>query len=122
MREHDLAGRFGGEEFSLLMPHVDADEAVRIAERLRGILGQILIPASSQAGEAPPHITVSIGVATLTKGVSDLTDLLVAADTALYRAKRAGRNTVRLADHSPEASAAPAREKSKPPAGAGPAV
>ncbi|HEV2451762.1 MAG TPA: GGDEF domain-containing protein, partial [Streptosporangiaceae bacterium] len=115
MREYDIAGRFGGEEFSLLMPHADADEALHIAERLREILGQIPIPAGFQTGEDPPHITVSIGVAALTTGVSDLTDLLAAADTALYRAKRAGRNAVRLADHPPEASAAPAREKSKPP-------
>lgn len=127
MRDYDLVGRFGGEEFSLLLPHADAAEALQIAERLRGILGQIQIPAGPSPGDDPPHITVSIGLAALTEGVSDLTDLLAAADTALYRAKRAGRNTVRLADHPPRVpsgapparpSAVPAREKSNPRAGA----
>jgi len=100
LREYDLAGRFGGEEFSLLLPDTDADEAMRVAERLRVILSQIAIPA--QSADAPePHITVSIGVAVLVPGLSDLTELLAAADTALYRAKRAGRNLVRLAGAAP---------------------
>ena len=96
LREYDLAGRFGGEEFSLLLPDTDVDEAVRVAERLRLILSRIAIPAPAADGE-DPHITVSIGVAVLAPGLNDLTDLLAAADSALYRAKRAGRNLVRLA-------------------------
>jgi diguanylate cyclase (GGDEF)-like protein len=100
MREYDLAGRFGGEEFSLLLPHADGTEALSIAERLRAALAVIPLPGGSEAGDRP-HITVSIGVAALTDGISDLTDLLAAADTALYRAKRSGRNAVRLADHPP---------------------
>jgi len=101
MREYDLAGRFGGEEFCLLLPHADAEEAVRIAERLRVILSHIRIPANAVPGENPPTITVSIGVAVLTRGINDLTDLLAAADAALYRAKNSGRNAVRLADYPP---------------------
>jgi diguanylate cyclase (GGDEF)-like protein len=97
MREYDLAGRFGGEEFTLLMPHADATEALRIAERLRAILACIPVPASTPPGQDPPRITASLGVAVLGPGLTDLTDLLAAADTALYRAKHAGRNTVRLA-------------------------
>ncbi|HEY2442992.1 MAG TPA: GGDEF domain-containing protein [Streptosporangiaceae bacterium] len=105
MREYDLAGRFGGEEFTLLLPHADAAEAIRIAERLRVALAAIPIPAPADPPPGdPPHITVSIGVASIVEGVTDLTDLLAAADTALYRAKRSGRNAVRLAGSPPPAS------------------
>jgi diguanylate cyclase (GGDEF)-like protein len=100
LREYDLAGRFGGEEFSLLLPDTDADEAMRVAERLRVILSRITIPAHGPDGDEP-HITVSIGVAELVPGITDLTELLAAADAALYRAKRAGRNLVRLAGAPP---------------------
>jgi diguanylate cyclase (GGDEF)-like protein len=98
LREYDLAGRFGGEEFSVLLPHADADEAVRIADRLRAGISQVTIAAST-SGDHPPGITASIGVAALSEGITDLTDLLAAADSALYRAKESGRDTVRLADH-----------------------
>ncbi|HEY3734804.1 MAG TPA: GGDEF domain-containing protein [Streptosporangiaceae bacterium] len=105
MREYDLAGRFGGEEFTLLLPHADAAEAIRIAERLRVALAAIpILAAAEQPPDDPPHITVSIGVASIVEGVTDLTDLLAAADTALYRAKRSGRNAVRLAGSPPPAS------------------
>jgi diguanylate cyclase (GGDEF)-like protein len=104
LREYDLAGRFGGEEFSLLLPDTDVDEAVRVAERLRLILSRIAIPAQAGDGEGS-HITVSIGVAVLAPGLNDLTDLLAAADAALYRAKRAGRNLVRLAGAPPPEAA-----------------
>jgi diguanylate cyclase (GGDEF)-like protein len=104
LREYDLAGRFGGEEFSLLLPDTDVDEAVRVAERLRLILSRIAIPAQSADGQ-DAHITVSIGVAVLAPGLNDLTDLLAAADSALYRAKRAGRNLVRLAGAPPPEAA-----------------
>lgn len=82
LRGYDLAGRFGGEEFTLLLPDADEAEALRIAERLRASLGEIPV----RAGEAP-RITVSIGVAAIVGGIADLTDLLAAADTALYRAR-----------------------------------
>jgi diguanylate cyclase (GGDEF)-like protein len=104
LREYDLAGRFGGEEFSLLLPDTDTEEAVRVAERLRVIMSRIAIPAQGTDGQEA-HITVSIGVAVLTSGVNDLTELLAAADAALYRAKRAGRNLVRLAGAPPPETA-----------------
>jgi diguanylate cyclase (GGDEF)-like protein len=101
MREYDLPGRFGGEEFTILLPHADAAEAARIAERLRQILAQIPIPGSGAPGENPSCITASVGVAVLAPGMTDLTDLLAAADAAMYLAKQAGRNTVRLAGEPP---------------------
>jgi diguanylate cyclase (GGDEF)-like protein len=104
LRPYDLAGRFGGEEFCLLLPAVTGDQARLLAERLRdqlarisvdlGALTQSLAPGLGPAAEA--RITVSIGVAALGDGISDLTELLAAADVALYRAKNSGRNNVQL--------------------------
>ncbi|HTX26142.1 MAG TPA: GGDEF domain-containing protein [Streptosporangiaceae bacterium] len=92
VRESDVVGRFGGEEFTILLPRTDAAEACRIAERLRTSAGQLGVCAA----EARIRVTVSIGVAVLGQHGGDLFELLAAADLALYRAKDAGRNTVRL--------------------------
>ena len=96
LRPYDLAGRFGGEEFCLLLPATDSDQAWLMAERLRGQLAQVPVD-SAIAPTAEAHITVSIGVAALSESISDLTELLAAADAALYRAKSSGRNNVQLA-------------------------
>jgi diguanylate cyclase (GGDEF)-like protein len=92
VRESDVVGRFGGEEFTILLPRTDATEACGIAERLRTSAGLLRVCAS----EARINVTVSIGVAVLGQHGGDLFELLAAADVALYRAKDAGRNTVRL--------------------------
>jgi diguanylate cyclase (GGDEF)-like protein len=95
LRPYDLIGRFGGEEFSVLLPHTGAAEAVHVAERLRRSLASEPLPGAP--GHDPLHVTVSIGVAaTEHPGDRDLTDLLAAADAALYQAKNDGRNTIRL--------------------------
>ncbi len=92
VRESDVVGRFGGEEFTVLLPRTDATEACGIAERLRSSAGLLRVCAA----EARIKVTVSIGVAVLGQHGGDLFELLAAADLALYRAKDAGRNTVRL--------------------------
>jgi diguanylate cyclase (GGDEF)-like protein/PAS domain S-box-containing protein len=89
LRGADVVGRMGGEEFVLLLPSADAEQAAAIAERVRLAIGD-------KAGEALPRVTVSIGVATLT-GEEDTATLLHRADCALYEAKRAGRNALRRA-------------------------
>jgi diguanylate cyclase (GGDEF)-like protein len=92
VRDGDLVGRFGGEEFTILFPRTNTDDAVRIAERLREAVSAIALPAG-QAG----NVTVSIGLATsdVTRIVgTDLDELIIAADAALYRAKGHGRNQV----------------------------
>lgn len=95
LRDYDVAGRFGGEEFSLLLPHTSVEDAYRVAERLRVQIAGM--PIMGDAGGAKPvHVTVSIGVAVLDASRRDLTELLAAADGALYRAKQAGRNQVHL--------------------------
>ncbi|HEY1916331.1 MAG TPA: GGDEF domain-containing protein [Streptosporangiaceae bacterium] len=104
-RKYDLTSRLGGEEFTLLLPHADPAEALDIAERLKSNLSQITVPADfvPPAADDPPPITACIGLANLTETTTDLTDLLTAADSALHRAKRAGRNTIRLAGLPPPA-------------------
>jgi diguanylate cyclase (GGDEF)-like protein len=94
LREYDLAGRFGGEEFVMLLPQTRATDAFRIAERVRAHIAQL--PITTQGGEQVT-VTVSIGVAALDAGSSrQLTDLLAAADAALYRAKASGRDQVQM--------------------------
>jgi diguanylate cyclase (GGDEF)-like protein len=100
IRPYDLAGRFGGEEFALLFPATEGAEAVRIAERLRRRVAGLTVAASERPGSLPVTVTVSVGVATLDAvgrgGEAGLTDLLAAADTALYQAKGEARNKVCL--------------------------
>jgi diguanylate cyclase (GGDEF)-like protein len=99
LREYDLAGRFGGEEFALLLPQTKPVDAYRIAERIRGYIAAMPIDVDGDPGAEPVTVTVSIGVAALgnhwdTGVASQLTDLVAAADAALYRAKRGGRDQV----------------------------
>ena len=90
VREGDTAGRWGGEEFALVLPDADVDGAALVAERLRAALAEktILSPEG-----VPLHVTASVGVASFpdSGGRAALVD---AADEALYRAKRAGKNRV----------------------------
>ncbi len=93
LRLYDQLGRFGGEEFTVVLPRTGAEEAARIAERLRRAVCGVPV----LLGDVPVELSVSIGVAVLGDHGHDLTDLLAAADHALYRAKEAGRNQVALA-------------------------
>jgi diguanylate cyclase (GGDEF)-like protein len=94
LRDYDLIGRFGGEEFCVLLPHTTAPEAQQAAERLRHKLAQLIVPAGPGPDPVPLQVTVSIGVAMLESGRRDLDELIAAADTALYHAKQSGRNRV----------------------------
>jgi diguanylate cyclase (GGDEF)-like protein len=98
LREYDVVGRFGGEEFIILLPHTSEAAAREIAERLRTKLAQISVtPGKDSSGEAAMQVTVSIGIACLGQSRRDLDDLIAAADAALYYAKETGRNQVRMA-------------------------
>jgi diguanylate cyclase (GGDEF)-like protein len=90
IREADLAGRWGGEEFVLLLPGTDVDGAVRLAERIRAELATRTVAAS---GGGRVGVTCSFGVAQHEPGI-DARTLVAAADQALYDAKRAGKNRV----------------------------
>ncbi len=88
LRGADVAARYGGEEFAILLPQTAQDEAAQIGERIRG-----QVEASEIAGR---RITVSIGVASISKEIDSPRDLISAADVALYAAKNRGRNNVQI--------------------------
>ncbi len=97
LREYDLAGRFGGEEFTLLLPQTRAVDAFRIAERVRSAISGLCIIAPGATGGERVHVTVSIGVAALDSGCKrEYAELMAAADAALYRAKGCGRDQVQM--------------------------
>jgi diguanylate cyclase (GGDEF)-like protein len=88
LRDSDVAGRWGGEEFLLLLPGADEDGAVQLAERIRAELSSRRIP-----GAPGLRVTASFGVAE--RGAESNTEQVVAAaDEALYRAKRAGKDRI----------------------------
>ncbi|MDO8939740.1 MAG: diguanylate cyclase [Methylicorpusculum sp.] len=92
LRETDIPGRLGGEEFAVLLPETDLEKAVEVAERLRSYIAES--PIFFESGALPLSISVSIGVTTLQDHNGNINDLLNRADQALYRAKSAGRNRV----------------------------
>jgi diguanylate cyclase (GGDEF)-like protein len=99
LRDYDLIGRFGGEEFAILLPHTGALDAYGIAERIRDHIAISPLDVGDLPDGRHVRVTVSVGVAALgapwdTLTGSQITDLLATADGALYRAKRAGRNQV----------------------------
>jgi diguanylate cyclase (GGDEF)-like protein/PAS domain S-box-containing protein len=96
-RPGDFAARYGGEEFVLLLPHTDRQEAMRIAEQLQLAVRSLPVHA---AGEQAGVMSVSIGVASVEPdaGSTNADALLSAADLALYKAKRNGRNRCEHAD------------------------
>ena len=102
VRESDEVGRFGGEEFVVLLPGADATEAAKVAERLREHVRTML----TTIGDTEIALTVSIGAAVLGQHGSDVRNLLAAADEALYRAKASGRDRVCLPGPRPNPDAA----------------
>ena len=95
LREGDLIGRFGGEEFAVLLPHTSGTEAGRVAERLRGHIGdEQIVVGDNREAKIAVSITVSVGVAELAHTRQDLDELLAVADAALYQAKAAGRDQI----------------------------
>ncbi len=94
IRENDIACRIGGEEFVIMMPDTDAEQAAQAAERLR----VRVMESEIELEDGPPlHWTTSVGVACLSPDDTSITELLERADAALYRAKSEGRNCVSVA-------------------------
>jgi diguanylate cyclase (GGDEF)-like protein len=94
LRESDVAGRWGGEEFLLLLPGADEDGAAHLAERVRAGIAARSIP-----GMHGLRVTASFGVAEYA-GETNTEQLVAAADSALYRAKRAGKDRVERAERA----------------------
>ncbi|MGI9415959.1 MAG: PleD family two-component system response regulator [Hyphomicrobiales bacterium] len=92
IRSIDMACRYGGEEFVLVMPDTDMTVAYRIGERLRQVVASV--PFDVGVSKGPLDITISIGVSTMQGPGDTPEDVLKRADQALYRAKRDGRNRV----------------------------
>lgn len=89
LRRPDQLGRFGGEEFLVLLPETSLPEALAVAERIR---------SACDTEDAQPHRTVSIGVATNSQGNDTVDSMIARADAAMYRAKTKGRNRVETAE------------------------
>jgi diguanylate cyclase (GGDEF)-like protein len=98
-RSSDMAARFGGEEFAVILPETDEHSALHIAEAIRTHLETLQIPHASSRVSA--FVTISIGVATTLPDAPEYSDQLrLAADKALYQAKNQGRNRVIQASSS----------------------
>lgn len=91
LREVDIIGRIGGEEFAVLLPETGKDRAIEVAERLRAAIDGCEAPIDN---ELPLRFSVSIGVASLVSNDENLDVLINLADQALYQAKDSGRNKV----------------------------
>ncbi len=93
VRGMDLACRYGGEEFAVLLPHAAMTEALGVAERLRAEIAHLDFTPEGGEGEGEVRLTVSVGVATLGPG-EEAPAVVGRADNALYAAKQGGRNLV----------------------------
>lgn len=95
LRDSDQVGRYGGEEFLIVLPNTSLDSARQIAERCRLIIEREIIPIQT---EQHIRITTSFGVYCSTKRDEDILEMIHAADIQLYRAKESGRNRVCIQD------------------------
>lgn len=99
LRRSDLVARYGGEEFAVLLAGADRAAAGRIAETLRSAIESA--PLEAPLPSLPLRATISLGVASLPENGRHEAEVLEAADRALYRSKREGRNRVSLAEPAP---------------------
>jgi diguanylate cyclase (GGDEF)-like protein/putative nucleotidyltransferase with HDIG domain len=99
LRPYDVAARFGGEEFAILLPETTSDTALEIAERIRRAVAEHLFEVETSSD--PIRATVSLGVAGYPKEGADPNELIHQADLAVYRAKLQGRNRVLGASSEP---------------------
>lgn len=90
VREMDLVGRYGGEEFSIALPDTDVPDALQVAERIRKAVDEKRFTAYNEV----TRVTLSVGVGAYPEDGEKVVDLIEAADRALYRAKQLGRNKV----------------------------
>ena len=94
LREYDVAGRYGGEEFTILLPSACLKDACMVAERLRSAVERRIIDISKLTPEAKNiNVTISLGVYQM-QADDEISDLIIKADRALYEAKTSGRNKV----------------------------
>ncbi len=99
LRHYDIPARFGGEEFSILLPETSPEQALEIAERIRRAVSEHSFEVETSS--EPIRATVSIGIAVFPKDATDANELIHQADLAVYRAKLQGRNRVLGASAEP---------------------
>ncbi|WP_433264729.1 diguanylate cyclase [Actinosynnema sp. CS-041913] len=97
VRRYDVVGRFGGEEFVIALPGVEDKEIVDIAERICQRIRSMRVQAGSEGPEVVSGLSVSVGAATFPTAGSQLDQVLLRADNALFAAKDSGRDRVRTA-------------------------
>jgi len=90
LRDSDISGRIGGEEFAIILPQTSAEEGSTLVERLRNTIEQTVIDTP----KTPIQLTISVGIAALEDKNCSLESVVTNADAALYRAKNNGRNTI----------------------------
>ncbi|WVM92529.1 GGDEF domain-containing protein [Halopseudomonas pachastrellae] len=93
LRHSDVVGRFGGEEFVLVLPDTGLEQAVAVLNRLREDLAATPVPVNGQL----LRVSATFGVTEVQEGDAELEDILKRADRALYEGKGAGRNRVMTA-------------------------
>ncbi|MGA2341680.1 MAG: diguanylate cyclase [Steroidobacteraceae bacterium] len=106
LRDTDILGRWGGEEFLLVMPETPVEFAIASLERLRTLVFGIRLPPSGSG----MRVSLSAGLASLDDNVKSLEDLIARADAALYAAKNEGRDLIRLADINYETASTGVRQ------------
>ncbi len=92
VKKTDIVGRWGGEEFGIILPNAAVTQANMVANRIRNTLSEL--PLFDVAGQTIPKPTISQGIATIPDHTTDVDELMVIADRALYRAKERGRDQV----------------------------
>ncbi len=107
LRHYDVPARFGGEEFTILLPETSAEHAIEIAERIRREVADRAFDVETSS--EPIRATISVGVAAYPRDGQDANELIHQADLAVYRAKLQGRN--RVLDASAEPLAVPSDRK-----------
>lgn len=101
-RPRDRAARYGGEEFTVILPETAEEGALQVAAKIKVSVSALRVP---DAEASPGSVTVSIGLASMVPGPADETSqLIAAADAALYRAKTAGRNRIETCQPQPAPS------------------
>ena len=93
IRQGDVFGRIGGEEFALVLPRITRQEAAGVADRMREAVDNLVIVLDSNHIQ---HVTVSVGVAFASAGPPGILEMVSLADRAMYDAKRAGRNRIEI--------------------------
>jgi diguanylate cyclase (GGDEF)-like protein len=100
IRRHDILGRYGGEEFLIILPETTGEEAIGLMERCRRKVAEM--PYIGNTNSEPVSITISVGITELTGDDHSIEDLLARADRAMYRAKQEGRNRVKIYNFTAE--------------------